>query len=380
MIKIQAPGKLFIAGEYAVVEPRGKAIVIAVDRYIHAQIRRSEANILSFPQMGFHCIRWEYKQGQIHFQPDHPRLKLVKQTLKTFCQYAEEAGCSIPPSHFRSTSELVDETGKKYGLGSSGAITVALLTALWAFARPPLLRPWRETIFKLAAISHFSAQGNGSCADIAASVYGGWIEYTSFPQGWLSKQIQKEGFSVKRLVEKPWPSLRIRRLPPPKDLHFCVGWTGNPAKTGPMVRQIREKAHTMKGKYEWFLFESRKAVHQLKQAFFRGKAEGILQAIARNRRALSELAKAARVNIEPPKMKELINIANRYGKGKSSGAGGGDCGIAFVRDRGSVSLLQSDWEKAGIQPLSIGVSPGGVKFVKGKEKWKGGTAVEWIHP
>ena len=41
MIETRAPGKLFIAGEYAVVEPGQPAVLIAVDRCITVQLTES---------------------------------------------------------------------------------------------------------------------------------------------------------------------------------------------------------------------------------------------------------------------------------------------------------------------------------------------------
>ena len=43
MIQVKAPGKLYIAGEYAVVEPGYKSILIAVDRFVTASIEDSNA-------------------------------------------------------------------------------------------------------------------------------------------------------------------------------------------------------------------------------------------------------------------------------------------------------------------------------------------------
>ena len=42
MIETRAPGKLYITGEYAVVEPGGAAVLAAVDRYI--TVRLSEGS------------------------------------------------------------------------------------------------------------------------------------------------------------------------------------------------------------------------------------------------------------------------------------------------------------------------------------------------
>jgi mevalonate kinase len=40
MIELSVPGKLFIAGEYAVVEPGHPAIIVAVDQFITVMWKR----------------------------------------------------------------------------------------------------------------------------------------------------------------------------------------------------------------------------------------------------------------------------------------------------------------------------------------------------
>lgn len=47
--KIRVPGKLFIAGEYAVLEPDGQCIVVAVDRYVFAEVKKAKKIKLIFP-------------------------------------------------------------------------------------------------------------------------------------------------------------------------------------------------------------------------------------------------------------------------------------------------------------------------------------------
>lgn len=47
--------------------------------------------------------------------------------------------------------------------------------------------------------------------------------------------------------------------------------------------------------------------------------------------ALQKLGEHVSFAIETKELKKLIDIANKYGGGKSSGAGGGDCGIALVK-------------------------------------------------
>ena len=69
------------------------------------------------------------------------------------------------------------------------------------------------------------------------------------------------------------------------------------------------------------------------------------------------LSEAAETTIETVKLKELIRIADKFGSGKTSGAGGGDCGIAFLSGESSVAELYAEWNKEQILPLHLDVSP-----------------------
>src|SRR5699024_6947572 len=80
--------------------------------------------------------------------------------------------------HLIVKSELADENGIKYGLGSSAAVVVSVVEAI--LTRFMSKVPQRSLVFKLAAIAHVKTQGSGSGADIAASVYGGLLRYASY--------------------------------------------------------------------------------------------------------------------------------------------------------------------------------------------------------
>ncbi|MCB7441759.1 phosphomevalonate kinase, partial [Bacteroides thetaiotaomicron] len=87
--------------------------------------------------------------------------------------------------HLKVTSELDSSNGRKYGLGSSGAVTVGTVKALNIFYDLGLEN---EEIFKLSALAHLAVQGNGSCGDIAASCYGGWIAFSTFDHDWVNQK------------------------------------------------------------------------------------------------------------------------------------------------------------------------------------------------
>lgn len=355
VIHVKVPGKLFVAGEYAVLEPDQTAIVIAVDRYINGSIEEDTQYTLSLPQLGYPELHFQINNNEVVFDIEDEKFIFVKNALSLFYQLLLEKG--IHPNPFRLTvmSELDDNSGKKFGLGSSAAIVVTVMTALLNFYRNEKLIPKKEFIYKLSAIVHYQTQGNGSCADIAASTYGGWLSYQMFCPEWLLGEIQK-GTSLTELLHKEWPRLHIHSLKPPKKLSLAVGWTKQSAKTAPMVKNIQKLGHNNRGVYETFLQKSKHAVMLIIESFQHNDLKGAIAGMRQNRLAIQELGQKLNVPIETDELKKLIEVANNYGSGKSSGAGGGDCGIAFIEDKAFLDQLFAEWEKLDILPLPLHVS------------------------
>lgn len=354
--KIKVPGKLMIAGEYAVIEPNQHAVVIAIDRYITANIERNNKNVLSLPQLGLDLVTWRNEGNQVVFDSVDPRLTFIQHAIKVINQLLQERGIFPYSYHLTIRSNLDDPSGRKYGLGSSAAIVVATVASILSLHR---VRLSSEQVFKLSSIAHLKAQGNGSCADIAASAFGGWIYYSSFHSNWIMNELQQE-VNISGLIEVPWPGLTISSLIPPSNFKLCVGWTVEVARTGPMVNKIQELRVHHPNLYKQFLEESSLAVHRLIKSFESGDCIGSMASISQNRQALRKLEEYAGIPIETLKLKALCDVAEIYGSGKSSGAGGGDCGIAFVSEDSQVVQLHQAWKKEGIHPLHLQVSQNGV--------------------
>lgn len=357
-LKIMVPGKLFIAGEYAVLEPGNIAVVIAVNRFMNGEIKTSLTNVLSLPDIGFDHVTWSYQNGIPHFDRKHPRLKFVQNAMMICHQFLKEKG--IPPFPFALSikSELDDVSGRKLGLGSSAAIVVTVVSAVMNFYKQAGLEVSKELIYKLASIAHYSTQGNGSCADIAASTYGGWIKYSTFNSDWLKKELRTSD-SVSAIVHKDWPHFVVENLEPPQFLELCVGWTGDEAKTAPLVKRIQGQMSQNPDGYRNFLDSSREAVTNLIASFENNDRIAAVSSLKECRLVLKHLGESTSVPIETNKLARFIRIAEKYGYGKSSGAGGGDCGIAFVLNKEDIPRLQQEWKEAGIDPLDIQVSEQG---------------------
>ncbi|MCJ7840110.1 phosphomevalonate kinase [Lederbergia sp. NSJ-179] len=355
-LQIKVPGKLLIAGEYAVTEPGQPSIVVAVDRYITAAIESSDKNEINLPQWEMEKLSWEEADHQFLWN-SHPKLAFIRAAITIWHQFLQEQKRMPIPFRLTITSELDDPSGRKYGLGSSAAVVVAVITAFWHFYRFDLDRSFKRRIFKLAAIAHYQTQGNGSCADIAAAAFGHWLSYSTFDSDWLMGKIRS--IPITKLIDETWPGLFIQEVSPPTSLQLCVGWTGRTAATGPMVQKVHQLKDTHPIFYQDFLQQSRDAVTRLLKSFEANDGKGAIAALRENREALMRLDEQAAAGIETKEIKALIEVAEKYGSGKSSGAGGGDCGIAFVEGEQAARELRKKWQEKQLLPLSLQVSPEG---------------------
>lgn len=222
----------------------------------------------------------------------------------------------------------------------------------------------RSLLYKLSCIAHLKTQGNGSCADIAACVYGGWLCYYRYEAGWLTDKLKDDGFILHDLVGTPWPGLSVSRISLPDSVRFIAGWTKHPVKTPPLVSRIEAFKAEHEKEYEVFLEQSRAAVMEFIQACNLEDGERVLQAVRRNRAALRYLEEITGLKLETDEIFRLCQVAERFGSGKFSGAGGGDCGIAFLTDERKIEDLKREWMKAGIVPLDIQCSIQGVTRLK----------------
>ena len=81
-----------------------------------------------------------------------------------------------------------------------------------------------------------------------------------------------------------------------------------------------------------------------------------MSAITRNRVLLVQLGRISGHVIETPELTRLVEIARDHGAAaKSSGAGGGDCGIALCPPDKDIAAMNSAWRAASIQPLDLAI-------------------------
>lgn len=350
-ITVKAPGKLMIAGEYAVLEQYQRLVVTAVDRYVEAVIADADENILHLTDLDLLDVKWERTDDTVVLQADDPRIKFVQKALELSTTYIIEQDIVLTPVRITIKSELDDASGVKYGLGSSAAVTTAVVSAILHKFLPE--KPTDDEIFKVSAIAHALVQGNGSGADVAAAAYGGWLEYASYQIDWLLEEYEKAK-TLSRLVKRNWQYMKLEHLEEPEDLHMVVGWTGKAANTKDYVAKIQKMKHASHVDFAEFMVQSATAVQGILHGMKDNKIDLFNEGISLNRAVLQRLGRDADAVIETAELKTLCDLAEEFGGvAKPSGAGGGDCGIAFMPDAASVKKVRAAWEAAGITPLDL---------------------------
>lgn len=350
----KAPGKLFLAGEYAVVEG-SPAIVLAVDRYLTVEVSLADKGTLVSshqPDLRISWERQEQEQGLI-FEPDHP-YGLVAAAMEMAETYLKDLGHEVT-SHYqlKIESDLDDlASGRKYGLGSSGAVTVAAIKAILTYFG---LSPDPLLVYKLAVLTQVDHGLSGSFGDLAASSFGGLLAYSRPNQTWLLQAMAEQ--SISQLVEEDWPGLHIEGLDLPPGLDILVGWTQTVASTEALLGQVKENVDQKSLKAE-FVAASQICLVDLIRAFKKADVSAIKEGLRHNRQLLLAYTSQLGIVLETPSLKSLIGLAENFGAvAKTSGAGGGDCGFCLVENPDQVDRIHQAWQEAGVIPLDLKPAP-----------------------
>ena len=353
----RAPGKLYIAGEYAVVEPGHRAVLVAVNRFITLRITPCSpaggyAGTIRSRLYDTGSRPWRHRPQDGVAEDVGCDDDYVISAIRVVEALVAEGGGRLGSFNLGISSELDEADGRKLGLGSSSAVTVATVRAVAVFYG---LAADDLTVYKLAMLASDTVQPIGSGGDIAASAMTGWVAYTSPDRSWLRRARQRTGAGgMSDLVEADWPGLSVRRLPSPS-LRLQVGWTGTPASTPALVADVQTRSHGADD-YTVFLRDSQDCLARLITAIEDDDAARIMRQIARNRALLAGLSRIGGRTIETTELARLVEIALDHGAtAKSSGAGGGDCGIALCPPATDLFALRAAWETAGIRPLDLSV-------------------------
>ena len=324
MTIVKTCGKLYWAGEYAILEPGQLALIKAIPIYMTAEIKASNDYRLYSDMFSY----------SVDLRPDSS-YTLIQETVALVEEYLTAQGVELHPFSLEIRGKMERE-GKKFGLGSSGSVVVLVIKAMLAFYER---LADRELLFKLASAVLLKRGDNGSMGDIACIVSEDLVLYQSFDREKVADWLEKENLQV--VLARDW-GFSIRSVEPALTFDFLVGWTKEVAVSSHMVKQIKENMNSS------FLQASKETVANLVKALEVGQEETIIDLLER----ASQLLEGLSSDIYTPLLRQLKNASQDLkAVAKSSGAGGGDCGIALSFDQDSTTLLKKRWADLGIELL-----------------------------
>ncbi|QIS08785.1 phosphomevalonate kinase [Nocardia arthritidis] len=360
MITVDVPGKVYIAGEYAVLEPGGTAVLVAVDRYLTVSLTPAEGSArrtIATARTGEHRVELtRCGTRSVPADGDSATADALRHVLTAVdlveC-YAREQGSGPLGFHLEIRSQLDDHsTGRKFGLGSSGAVTVGVVRALTQAYRFDLDD---QSLLRLALLTTFTVDPRCSGGDVAASLLGGWVAYRAPDRSRLAQIVARSGTRLTDLLAEPWDHLSARRVPAPRRMRLEVGWTRHPAVSSDLVELLRHNAIGDGPVFRRFVADSNACVATLIAALESGDDASAVAAVAAAGALLRTVSARAGVVVETTELAALRHAAEAVGAvAKSSGAGGGDCGIALITPTRAAKLHQR-WRAVGILPLELEV-------------------------
>lgn len=320
-VVVQTGGKLYLAGEYSVLWPGQKAILVPIPILMTAEMVTSDT-IRLFSDM------FDYSVGM---EAD-PNYRIIQETISTFSKLLGKSLEELPAFQLTITGKMESE-GKKYGIGSSGSVTVLTLKALADFYHISLSQ---DLLFKLAAYTLLTLDDNGSMGDIACIAYNDLICFQSFDRQKVQNMISV--LSFEDVLKNDW-GYHIEVIKPKLDLTFLVGWTKIPSISKEMINKVKKNITSD------FLETTQLAVIECQKALEEGDKYLFTLAIAR----ISDLLQQLHPAIYHPKLLQLKEVATgKNAIAKSSGSGGGDCGIAFCFDHQSKDSILQEWKTQNI--------------------------------
>jgi len=340
MIEAHAPGKLLICGEYAVLHG-APAIAVAMDVRARVRVTPAAQCRLVVPDVGAWPFDWGAGHAPHWREPPAPAwsavLDAVAVTLASHgLAWRRVLEVTLDSRDFRRAR--ADGGSDKLGLGSSAAITVALVAALvadmsgTAGTNPDLLT-------SLALDAHRQLQsGRGSGVDVAVAVRGGVLTLTGAGDAPV-----------------------IRPLGWPAGLHAVAAWSGASAATPELLARFdtfarADPAHCQRG-----IGELRRIAVEALAAWERADVPVVLRALTDYDDALRALDDGGHVGIYTGAHQRLAREAQSAGAAyKISGAGGGDFGIAFADTAHIAAAVRARWAAKGILTLDIARSVPGV--------------------
>ncbi|MCH2450785.1 MAG: hypothetical protein MK198_11670 [Gracilimonas sp.] len=351
-INVSSPGKQILLGEYAVLEG-APALVAAVNRQCNVNIYslynstfQVQTPNLNIPEIQFTL----HSDGDAYFRTNvdadtQKQLRFVLCILK----YVTQKVGKIPGARIEiDTSAFYHHvTGHKFGLGSSAALTVSLVSGLMEYMGVEMSS---NDLYRKAFQAHRFAQGKmGSGVDIAASTTGGILSYT--------------------MPDNPEKSIgKIDRITRPGNLFMMSMWAGYAASTRNFVRSVNVFKKEHPAAYDSIITKMTDLSKEGVRTFEAGDTQAFLEVISDYADCERELGNKSRTEIMSDVHEEIFSIVkNQGGTYKPSGAGGGDIGIAFCSSEETMAKIKGAIDDSVFDLMNLDVQPAGVQISKTEE-------------
>lgn len=326
-VVVSAPGKLMLAGSYAVVHGR-PAVVTAVNQRLYVAVETVSEPILEVitPELETQSFRVSLAELDEVVIPKAARFVVatVKLFLAEFSEVSHTTGLKIKTHADFSAS---------FGFGSSSAVTVAGMLALANGAGVTLSQ---QRLFELAYQAVIEVQGVGSGFDVAAATWGGTLRFVS-PQ-WVpmgESGVQPLGGAAAEL-----------------NRYLVVAYTGRKADTPTLVKQVNARVAAEPEKHHGVFDAIGAAADRLAASLIAGDWPAAGSAMTANHHQVAKLG------VSTPQLDAMVAAAIEAGAfGASlSGAGGGDCMVALVDPNRRATVEQALSFHGEVMTVEVGAA------------------------
>ena len=336
---LSAPGKLFLAGEYAVLWG-GLARIAAVGPRTTALLRRRQDRRVEILLEGSRLFGDMTPAGVNWDSTPPPEFHFVARTLDLVLRAVGKEG---PGFSLALAPSPTGPGGQKLGLGSSArAVVLAAEAGRYALDA-------RFDALKLSLLAHAEAQGGkGSGGDVAACFAGTMVRYRRYDVKPLLEVAGSAALSA-RLADAP--PVDLFRVPGVK-LPLAYAFSGTSASTRVMIAEIERRFDAEARKR--FTLASDGLGRELEDGLLRGDFAKVSDAAAQLQSLLSTLGPVVTEGVD-----RLLALGRSFGcAGKISGAGGGDGCVFFCPDDGARAALLDSLKARGVHSLALSFEEG----------------------
>jgi len=344
MTDASAPGKLVLVGEYAVLSG-APAIVTAVDV-------RARVKVVAIP--GAESIFFDAVSGRafyfviedstgLRWVGEHPEATgtILEAVISSCIEHSIlfDDGPSFRVS--MNTDDFFTHIGgswTKLGVGSSSAVLVALVGAL---VEELTLTMTQEELLVVCHSAHRRFQGgSGSGADVATAVYGGVV-------------------AVRRGTEQE--TIKATPCDWPDDLLALPIWSGVSASTPELLVRFERFQNTNPDDYRRHLRHLKALSEQACVAWTEQSVIDVLSALAGYDDALRAFDIDAQIGINSEPHDRIRQLVEQHGAVyKTSGAGGGDFGLALTDSNRVLDEVRASCRDGGFEILDKPFPAGGL--------------------